>query len=533
MSTTTNATTPNTTSGITTTIVNAATLRKELEQLECDATVIGPEDVADYKANTTAWNRDVPGKPAALIRPKTTEDVCASVKAVASLGGMLVIAGGRHGKDCLKTNAIAIDMSLMKEVEVTMDVNVVGDDENDKEKTTTTTNFLVTVEGGCKLEDLDRACKPYKIACVTGTNPDTGVVGLSTLGGGGYLSRWYGLAADNFVSAEVVLASGEIVLATKDDKDSSNNNKYADLLWGLQGAGSNFGIVTKLTMKAHKIDMVFGGLCINVAPSPERARTVLENWHEWITSNETPRSVYSAAVLPCGAPVVPIVAVELDPAVVPQGEGKGGRCSLKNIPSLQKPFGSKGFCRGGGAFGSVVSIKDMKRRQYHSQMQTLLTNVQAPCHCYQCSCYVPSLSPEVIHTLVEFTKVKNSNNLAVVLIFPMNGRVSDPPTHSTSFWGGGRQTQGFWIIIEGKYKPDKTGKNRAAVVQWVKDLRKALSKFHVSDTAHTLHGNMEDSNGSAIQAIFGDNLKRLREVKAQYDPNNFWKCNRNVTPTAS
>jgi len=500
-----------------TSIVDAATIRKELERLGCDATVIGPEDVAVYKANTTSWNRDVPGAPAALIQPKTTADVCAAVKAVTNLRGTLVIAGGRHGKDCLQTNAITIDMSLMKKVEVTMNVSS-GDE----------TMNLVTVEGGCKLGEMDRACKPYKIACVTGANNDTGVVGLSTLGGGGYLSRWYGLAVDNFVSAEVVLASGEAVLATKDDKDG--NNKHADLLWGLQGAGSNFGIVTKLTMKAHKIDMVFGGSCVNVAPSPVRARTVLENWHEWITSNDTPRSVYSAAVLPCGAPVVPIIAMELDPAVVPQG--KGGRCSLKNIPSLQKPFGSKGFCRGGGAFGSVVSIKDMKLRQYHSQMQTLLTNVQAPCHCYQCSCYVPSLSPEVIHTLVEFTKVKNSNNLAVVLIFPMNGRVSDPPTHSTSFWGGGRQTQGFWIIIEGKYKPDKTGKNRAAVVQWVKDLRKALNKFHVSDTAHTLHGNMEDSNGSAIQAIFGDNLERLREVKARYDPNNFWKCNRNVTPTA-
>ena len=69
---------------------------------------------------------------------------------------------------------------------------------------------LVTVGGGCRLGDMDRACQPYGLACVTGTNPDTGVVGLSTHGGAGYLSRMHGLAVDNFVSAELVTAAGEV-----------------------------------------------------------------------------------------------------------------------------------------------------------------------------------------------------------------------------------------------------------------------------------------------------------------------------------
>merc|ERR1719271_2377168 len=115
---------------------------------------------------------------------------------------------------------------------------------------------LVTVEGGCKLGDMDKACQPHGLACVTGTNPDTGVVGLSTAGGGGYLSRLHGMAVDNFVSATVVLASGEAVVATKE-------NEHADLLWGLSGAGGTFGVVTSLTMRAHVVDHVFGGTIIN------------------------------------------------------------------------------------------------------------------------------------------------------------------------------------------------------------------------------------------------------------------------------
>jgi hypothetical protein len=38
-----------------------------------------------------------------------------------------------------------------------------------------------------------------------------------------------------------------------------------------------------------------------------------------------------------------------------------------------------------------------------------------------------------------------------------------------------------------------------------------------------------ESDIAALTAIFGENLPRLREVKAKYDPANFWKCNRNVT----
>lgn len=51
--------------------------------------------------------------------------------------------------------------------------------------------------------------------------------------GGGFnwlLSRLYGSAAENVLSMRVVLASGEVVTVTRD-------NKYADLAWGLLGSG--------------------------------------------------------------------------------------------------------------------------------------------------------------------------------------------------------------------------------------------------------------------------------------------------------
>jgi hypothetical protein len=56
------------------------------------------------------------------------------------------------------------------------------------------------------------------------------------------------------VSYQVVLASGEIV--TADEKTN------AELFRVLKGGSNNFGIVTKFTMKAIKVDRVWGGMTL-------------------------------------------------------------------------------------------------------------------------------------------------------------------------------------------------------------------------------------------------------------------------------
>lgn len=76
--------------------------------------------------------------------------------------------------------------------------------------------------------------------CVT-----VGAAGGFPQGGGfGSFSRRYGTAAGNMLEAEVVLASGEIVVA--------NETQHADLFWALRGGGGGtFGVVTRLTMRTH------------------------------------------------------------------------------------------------------------------------------------------------------------------------------------------------------------------------------------------------------------------------------------------
>ena len=70
-------------------------------------------------------------------------------------------------------------------------------------------------------------------------------------GGISFLSYNHGLGSDNIIEYEIVLASGEIVIA--------NSNKNSDLFWALRLGSTNYGIVTSFTIKAFPIGPFWSG----------------------------------------------------------------------------------------------------------------------------------------------------------------------------------------------------------------------------------------------------------------------------------
>ncbi|KAL8672821.1 MAG: hypothetical protein Q9168_002732 [Polycauliona sp. 1 TL-2023] len=73
-------------------------------------------------------------------------------------------------------------------------------------------------------------------ATATGACNCVGMLGPGLGGGHGPLEGVYGLISDNFRQLNVVLADGTAITV--------NETSHADLLWGMKGAGHNFGIVT-------------------------------------------------------------------------------------------------------------------------------------------------------------------------------------------------------------------------------------------------------------------------------------------------
>ncbi len=96
-----------------------------------------------------------------------------------------------------------------------------------------------------------------------------GVAGLIQSGGFGSFSKAYGMAAASLLEAEIVTADGAVRIA--------NACTNPDLFWGIKGGGGgSLGIITRLTLRTHKLPELFGAVFATIkATSPEAFRQLI------------------------------------------------------------------------------------------------------------------------------------------------------------------------------------------------------------------------------------------------------------------
>ena len=71
-------------------------------------------------------------------------------------------------------------------------------------------------------------------------------------GGYGYLVGEHGLVIDNLLEVQMVLADGNIVIASR--------HREPKLFWAVRGAGASFGVILSFTFRAHEMNRpVWGG----------------------------------------------------------------------------------------------------------------------------------------------------------------------------------------------------------------------------------------------------------------------------------
>jgi FAD/FMN-containing dehydrogenase len=227
-----------------------------------------------------AWNLSVDQRPAAVALPETVDDVVAAVDHARASGLRVAVQGTGHG-----AGSTSLDGTLLVNT-----VRLTGVEVDAAAR-------VARVAAGAVWRDVVEAAAPYGLTPLHGSAPDVGVVGYSLGGGIGWLARKHGLAASSILSAEIVVADGEVV-RTGPETDPG-------LFWAIRGGGGSFGVVTELELALYPVAEAYAGW---LAWPIERAVEVLGRWAEW--TKDAPEEVTSVGRL-LQIPPAPEVAAPL------------------------------------------------------------------------------------------------------------------------------------------------------------------------------------------------------------------------------
>ncbi len=448
--------------------------------------VIGP-DHADYGDRRLVWNAMVDKRPGVILRCTSAEDVVAAVNVARANGLPPSIRCGGHsvsGK-ALSDGGLTIDLSGMREVTVDAE------------------HQLVHAGGGCLLGDLDEATAPHGLIVPAGIMSETGVGGLSLGGGIGWFSRKHGLTCDQFVSLELVLASGEVI--------NVSATEHPELFWALRGGGGNFGVVTRFTFRAHRF-----GPMMRIGVSlyqPEDAAQALREYAEVVST--LPRTVGWHAALKDVMPALPfvppelvgrrllmLVAMWLDDADDPAGAEL-----VERLTAVGRP-----------------AVKAMTVMPFAARVQKLLDEEFADGHRYYTKeAHVSDLAGEAIDTLVAFWKDMPMHG--EVEIIGLGGAIGDVPEDATAF-----ANRGYLLWLNFAMSWDDPANDQ----DYIDRTRKIVDDLKPW-TGNGIYVNMLnfDEMDRVVEAFGGpEKYARLGRVKAQYDPENLFRINYNITPVS-
>jgi FAD/FMN-containing dehydrogenase len=443
--------------------------------------LITPADPG-YDQARAVYNGMIDKRPAAIVRCRDAADVVACVRFGRKHGAEIAVRGGGHsaGGFGMWDDALVIDLSLMRGTTVSPE------------------NHTVRADGGCTLGDIDHATVAFGMAVPTGILASTGIAGLALGGGVGYLSRRFGLTADNLLAADVVLADGTLVTA--------GGSSHSDLFWALRGGGGNFGIVTSFTFRCHDIGdngVIIGGpVLYDLADTP----AVMRWYRELLPSLPEELSGWLALLsIPPAPPFPEELWGRKACGIVWCYTGAHDRAD--EVLEPVKTFGSP----------LVVGLQPMPFSMLQGAFDAL--NPPGLQHYWRAD-FFNEISDAAIDVHVKYGE-RLPTGLSAMHLHPIDGAASRVPQDATAF----AYRDGGWAGVILGVDPDPA--NAALISHWARDY---WDELHPTSAGGAYVNFLMEEGQDRVRAAYRGNYDRLARIKRRYDPDNVFHINQNIQP---
>ncbi|HSS63794.1 MAG TPA: FAD-binding oxidoreductase, partial [Gammaproteobacteria bacterium] len=450
-----------------------------VQQMKSDfrGDLIVPGD-EQYDTARMVFNAAINRRPALIARCEGADDVIQAVNFAREASLLVAVRGAGHNVAgfAVCDDGLVIDLSRMKAIMVDPSART------------------VRVEAGCNWGEVNDALAPQGLAATGGFVSITGVSGLTLGGGLGWLVRKHGLALDNLLSAEVVLADGRLVTASAQEND--------DLFWAIRGGGGNFGVVTSFTFQVHPLGTVLAGIVLHPASA---AAPAIRRWRD-LEADAPDESTQGALLF-----------------------------HLPDDPTAPPPLRGTAVVGLGGVYAGAVDEGEKvlaPLRQYgspladkfqpmpYSAAQRMADFLWPPgLHSYWKSSYLTALTDDAIDVIVDLFARVPSPRTVIVLEHNGDSAWDRVPDSATAF---GHRRWPYNIVVTSAWSdPQDTEQN----IAWTRTLFEAMRPFAAPGAYVNYLGG--DEGVAGLKAAYGAKLERLAALKKKYDPANFFRMNQN------
>jgi FAD/FMN-containing dehydrogenase len=431
-----------------------------------------------YDLARAVYNAMIDKHPALIAQCVDVADVIAAINFAREQRLPLAIRSGGHNGPGLGTvdDGLVIDLALMNGVRVDPVART------------------ARVEAGAKLGDLHHATQAFGLGTPSGIISTTGVGGITLGGGIGHLTRQLGLAIDNLLEADVVLADGSFVTASETENP--------DLFWALRGGGGNFGVVTSFLFRLHPLPNLTAGPMLWPL---ERSAEVLRWYRDFITqAPDELNGFFAFLTVPPTAPFPEELWGKKVCGVVWAYTGEDAEAAFAPI---RAQFGPP-------ALDWVGPIT-------HPALNAMFDGFYPAGHqWYWKADFVEEIPDEAVDIHVKYGETLPTP-LATMHLYPIDGVAGRVPKDATAW----NYRDANWGMVMVGVSPDPS--DNAHMIEWT---RNYWSDLHPYSAGGAYVNMMMEEGEDRVRASYGDHYDRLTQIKAKYDPRNLFHVNQNIKP---